>query len=140
MKRIYLFLIIIAVASCSPQWHIKRAIAKDPSILTANNTVKIDTTIITRERTLHDTIVLNDVDSITITKDRVVTKIWRQYDTLRVETICPPDTLRIEVTKDCPPQVIYTPKQSIWKSLFWVLIVVIILAVVFVLKKLKSYI
>jgi hypothetical protein len=133
MKKALLILIAAFAVSCSANWHIKRAIAKDPSILTAQTVLRVDTLIVTKERVLNDTVVLNEVDSVIIEKDRVITKIWRVHDTLRVETICPGDTVRIVIEKECPPQVKYQPEtffSKIGKGLFWILVVVAVLFVI----------
>lgn len=113
-----LALLVYALAGCSANWHLKKAIAKKPDLLQPSENVKFDTVIVTEAKYLTDTVVLNDVDSVVITKDRVVTKIWRQYDTLRVETTCPGDTVRINIEKPCPPTITYTPKPK-WHQ--WVL-------------------
>ncbi len=133
MRSLLLSLVVVVLSSCSAQWHVKRAVLKDPSILTPQESINIDTVIVTKEKTLTDTLILNDVDSVIVTQDRVVTKIWRQYDTLRVETTCPPDTVRIVIEKECPPQVKYTP-QTFWqkfgKSVLWIAIIVVALLLV----------
>lgn len=100
----YLFLIFL-LASCSPKWHIKQAERhlRKAEINGAN--VRVDTvyktiSVIVPE-TRFDTVlsVQNFRDTITLEKDRIITRI--KFDTLTkklyVNTICPPDTLRIEV-------------------------------------------
>lgn len=80
--------------SCGAQWHLKRAIAKDPT-LAQDTVVRIDTTIITQSVELRDTITIKEVDTIQIVKDGVVVDIQRYYDTLVVDVECPPDTITI---------------------------------------------
>ncbi len=120
--------IVLLTVSCSANWHIKRAIKKDPSVLTAKE-VKFDTVVITEPRYLTDTVVMNEIDSITIIKDNAVTKLWRVHDTIRVETICPPDTIKIEVVKYVP-QVVYDEKKWWEKKWFRISLVLLLIGIV----------
>ena len=83
------------MASCTASFHLKRAIAKDPSIL-KTAAIRFDTIVVTKERKLTDTIVMNQRDTITIERDRVRVRLVRSYDTLMVEGTCLPDTIRID--------------------------------------------
>jgi hypothetical protein len=87
--------------SCGAEYHLRRAIAKDPTIVKPT-AVRFDTIVVTNERKLTDTIVMNDVDTITIENDRVRVRLVRSYDTLRVEGTCLPDTIRINVVRQIP--------------------------------------
>lgn len=87
--------------SCGAEYHLRRAIAKDPTIVKPT-AVLFDTIVVTKERKLTDTIVMNDVDTITIQNDRVRVRLVRSYDTLRVEGTCLPDTIRINVIRQIP--------------------------------------
>ena len=120
--------IIILSTGCSANWHIKRAIKKDPSVLTAKE-IKFDTVVITEQKYLTDTVVMNEIDSVTVVKDNVVTKLWRVHDTIRVETICPPDTIRIEVIKEVA-QVVYDEKQWWEKKWFRISLVLLLIGIV----------
>ena len=101
MARWILIPAVAMMASCSASWHLKRAIAKDPSIVKPT-AVRFDTIVVTRERKLTDTIVMNDVDTITIERDRVRVRLVRFYDTLMVEGTCLPDTIKIDVIREIP--------------------------------------
>ena len=89
------------MASCTASFHLKRAIAKDPSIL-KTAAVRFDTIVVTKERKLTDTIVMNQRDTITIERDRVRVRLVRSYDTLMVEGTCVSDTIRIDVIREIP--------------------------------------
>jgi len=102
----YLLLISVAILSgCGPANLLKRAqkleakaILKGASV--AHDTVFVDRTVIVPKIEI-DTVVtnVNFRDTIVVTKDNVVTKI-KINDVLRtvyVNTICPPDTLKIKV-------------------------------------------
>jgi|GEM_PF-3434124 len=108
MRFLWGVIISLLLSSCGAQWHLKRAIAKDPTI--AQDTVlRIDTTIITESIELRDTITLLKLDTITIERDGVVVHIERRFDTLLVDVECPPDTVR--VFKEVP-LVQYVPEKK----------------------------
>ena len=86
--------IALTLTSCSASWHLKRAIAKDPTIV-QDTVVRMDTTVITKSVELRDTVTLLEVDTITIESNGVVVGIRRYYDTLLVDVECPPDTITV---------------------------------------------
>lgn len=91
-----MWLIVFAtlLSSCSANWHLKRAIKKDPS-LKRDTIVKIDTAIVTQEKILSDTIVVSDTIVREIKSDGVVIRLQKIHDTIKVEAICESDTIRI---------------------------------------------
>jgi len=108
LRFLWLVTLSLLLSSCGAQWHLKRAIAKDPTI--AQDTIlRIDTTIITESIELLDTITLLSIDTIRIEKDGVVVHIERRFDTLLVDVECPPDTVR--VFKEVP-LVQYVPEKK----------------------------
>jgi hypothetical protein len=120
----------MVVASCGADWHLKRAIAKDPSIL-KTAAVRFDTIVVTKERKLTDTIVMNQRDTITIERDRVRLRLVRSYDTLMVEATCLPDTIKIDVIREIPQLVqrrsFFTKGDRVFG---WLLFVAAVLAIV----------
>ena len=128
MARWILIPAVAAMASCSASWHLKRAIAKDPSIVKPT-AVRFDTIVVTKERKLTDTIVMNDVDTITIERDRVRVRLVRSYDTLMVEGTCLPDTIKIDVIREIPQVV--QPRR--WRDQFnlWLSVVLLIFSIAF---------
>lgn len=86
--------IALMLTSCGASWHLKRAIAKNPS-LAQDTVLRIDTTIISRSVEIRDTIVIKEVDTIQVVKDGVVVDIRRSFDTIEVDVQCPPDTIRV---------------------------------------------
>jgi hypothetical protein len=121
----------MVVASCGADWHLKRAIAKDPTLVRAQP-VRFDTIVVTKERKITDTIVMRDRDTITIENDRVRVRLVRSYDTLMVEGTCLPDTIRIDVVREIP-QVVQR-RSFFGRRQFgsWLGLVVVIFAIVFV--------
>lgn len=94
LRGLWLVGLSLALSSCGAQWHLKRAIAKDPDIV-KDKVVRVDTTIITQSVELHDTITIKEVDTVQIVKNGVVVDIQRVHDTILVDVQCPPDTVRI---------------------------------------------
>jgi len=78
-----MMLTALMIESCGASWHLRRAIAKDPTIV-QTQIVRMDTTIITPERIVRDTIVTNAVDTIELVRDRVRIQLVRRFDTIAV--------------------------------------------------------
>lgn len=100
---------ILLFASCSANWHLNRAIKKDPSLLKGGDTVLVhDTVITTKERVVYDSFVTTCYDTVTIEDSFVYTQVIRKDNIIKVYTKCKSDTVRI-VTKipfQLPPQVV----------------------------------
>ena len=124
-------LLLFALSSCSANYHLRKAIAKDPSILTAQSVTLVDTVIVP---SIHfDSVyVTSPSDTITIEKERLRIKIIRQSDTLIVSGECQTDTvIRIKEVKI--PQIIYKEKENKVVSLIaWLALVV---ALVYFLRR-----
>ena len=132
MARWILIPAVAVMASCSASYHLKRAIAKDPSIVKPT-AVRFDTIVVTKERKFTDTIVMNDVDTITIERDRVRVRLVRSYDTLMVEGTCLPDTIKIDVIREIPQVV--QPRR--WRDQFnlWLSVVLLIFSIAFAVSR-----
>jgi len=105
MKPAYAIIAILLVTACGPASKLRRAKRLIASAETSGATVVTDTVfkevpVYVKEIRI-DTIVqrVDFRDTITVTKDRVVTriKIDPVEKTVYVKTVCPPDTLRIKV-------------------------------------------
>ncbi len=92
MRWLYLLTMSVLLSSCGAQWHLKKAIKKDPTIL-KSDTVVVTDTIVTAPVSVRDTITLQERDTITITKDRLKVNIVRSFDTIMVDAICESDTI-----------------------------------------------
>ena len=107
--RVFIAIVSASIlTSCGAQWHLKRAIAKDPEIAKAM-VVRVDTTVITEKVSVSDTIRIKEVDTIQIIKNGVVIDIQRSYDTIMVDVECPPDTIRITKEVEVPQ---YIPEKK----------------------------
>ena len=120
-----LSLCLVLMSSCGANWHLKRAIAKDPTLL-QKEVVKVDTVLITKERILRDTIVSAKYDTIETVKNNVSLRIVRINDTILVDAICPPDTIFFtkEIAVD---KVIYEHKPKMQNILLLALVVLLFL-------------
>jgi len=121
-------LITLLLVSCGAKYHLKRAIAKDPTILDSV-AVKVDTVIITENKALRDTLILKTIDTITLKSNDVRVHLKRSYDTITVEAECLPDTIRIEKVVKVP-QVVYEEKKNYnnWKYLLSISFILISIA------------
>lgn len=111
--RIALLIISISLFSCSPNWHLKRAIRKG-AMVTSDTVYK--TVEVIRPEIKIDTLFqrVNFNDTIFFTKEKVVTKVKinTEEKTVYIETECPPDTVRIEVP--VAVNTVIKAKRNIW--------------------------
>ena len=112
---------ILCLTSCSANWHLKRAIAKDPSIVQPPEVEIVDTTIVIEEIRAETTFVALPMDTITIEKERLRIQIKRIHDTLVVDGVCMTDTIRIIEEVELPPVIKYEPRPT-WQTIIaWLL-------------------
>ena len=112
MRSLWLISVVFLLQSCGAKYHLSRAIAKDPTIL-ESVAVKVDTTIITENKAITDTLILQRVDTLTIERNAVRVKIKRIHDTIQIEAECLPDTIRIQKVVNVPQVVYKEPDNSI---------------------------
>jgi len=128
--RAVLIGLLFLTQGCGARWHLKRAIAKDPTIV-EQSVVKLDTIVVTEIKAVHDTLVLNQYDTIEIERNGVRIQLNRLYDTIQVTAECLPDTIQVtQVVK--VPQVVYKEKE--FKVIDIALILSIILATFALIK------
>lgn len=125
-------LITLLLVSCGAKYHLSRAIAKDPKIL-EQVAVKVDTTIITENKAIRDTLILKTIDTITIERNAVRVKINRLYDTIQVEAECLPDTIKLEKVVKVP-QVVYKEAEPKYNWLHLLTISFFFLSIALLLK------
>lgn len=122
--RVFSVYLIIVLVSCSAQRRITRIINKHPEL---SNT--IDSVVIKEYETFDTQTFVNEIDSLVIENQSVTTKIFRYYDTLRVEQDIKPDTIVKYVTKIQPyKKELKQSKQWLW-ALGLVLVLIILVAV-----------
>jgi len=127
-----MMLTALMIESCGASWHLKRAIAKDPTIV-QTQIVRMDTTIITPERIVRDTIVTNAVDTIELVRDRVRIQLVRRFDTIAVNVECPSDTIR--VVRDVAVSNVCPPEPFDWSR--WLGWVISVLLIVYIIRRLR---
>ena len=124
------------MSSCGASWHLKRAIAKDPTII-ADTIVRVDTTIVTDEIRVADTLIVRDTITREIKRGGAVVRVQRIHDTIRVDVVCPPDTVRI--TKSIPVErLIYKeqpPKRSLFDQLGMILFLILLIAIALMVSR-----
>ena len=103
---------LFTLVSCSANWHLRKAIAKDPTIIKPQVITLIDTVIVTPAERVETSFVALPIDTITIERERLRIKIRRIHDTLIVDGECKSDTIRITETIEGPPVIKYTPRPN----------------------------
>ena len=121
--------IVMLLTSCSAQWHINRAIKKDPTIL--HPTIfTIDTIVVTESHAIHDTFVSTEYDTMVVEDSFVYTQIIREKDIIKVYTKCKGDTVRITKSVSIP-QVIYKERVKPWELItIWAFIVLLLFTLI----------
>ena len=122
------------LTSWGAQYHLKRAIAKDPTIV-KKETVKIDTLIVTEIKTVRDTFVVKGDTSMVFVNKGVRTQIKVVRDTFTIQTTCPPDTIRIE-KEILVPKVVYQEKYSTFDLVKLILVILTIISLIAFFRKL----
>lgn len=119
MKWLVKLTLLLLLTSCSAQWHLKKAVQKDPMIL-KKDTLVVQDTLVVPPVVLKDTVTLRQHDTITITKDRLRVKIVKVSDTLIIDAKCDSDTIvrTIEVPYE---KVVYVEQETfVQKAQKWI--------------------
>jgi len=108
--------VILILSGCSAEWHLSKAVYKNPSILKPKTMIVTDT-VVTDPIVVRDTVTTSQVDTVEIVKDKFRVKIMRSYDTLIIDGGCDSDTIvrtvRVEV-----PVVEYKERNGILDSMY----------------------
>ena len=122
--------IMIFFTGCSAEWHLKKAIKKNPA-MAQTSTHTIDTLFVHDSVTITDTFTTQTIDTITLEKEGVKTIVYRNHDVIRIKTMVKADTIRFTKTIQLPPQIKYTERvkvpQWIGLTLFLGLIVLMLI-------------
>tara|TARA_R100000426_G_scaffold77045_1_gene54535 strand:+ start:85 stop:504 length:420 start_codon:yes stop_codon:yes gene_type:complete len=132
--RCNIIIVALILSSCGANYHLKRAIAKDPTISQVEK-VKVDTIVVTETKTLEAKVEFKTDTVLIVEQGGVRTEIEVRHDTIILETICPPDTIKIfkEVEVD---KLIYKEKVSTFDQVKFLLLILIILIVIISLTRL----
>ena len=88
----YLVLSVLLLSGCSAEYHLKKAVKKDPSILKKDTVIVHDTTVLPSV-VLRDTVRLKEIDTLVLTKEKLNLKIVRVKDTFQIDAECKGDTI-----------------------------------------------
>ena len=115
MKWLVKLTLLLLLTSCSAQWHLKKAVQKDPAIL-EKDTLVVTTTVVSPPVAITDTVTLKQHDTITLVKDRLRVKIVKVNDTITIDAICDSDTI-ISIVEVPYEKIIYVEQESLLQKI-----------------------
>ena len=115
MKWLVKLILLSSLMSCSAQWHLKKAVQKDPLIL-EKDTLVVTTTVVSPPVAITDTVTLKQHDTITIIKDRLRVHLVKVNDTITINAECASDTIvtTIEVPYE---KIVYVKEKTLWQKI-----------------------
>ena len=111
MKWLGRLSLILLLSSCSAQWHLKKAVSKDPTILERDTLVVTDT-VVSPPVAITDTVTLRQHDTITVVKDRLKVQLVKVNDTVIIDAICDSDTI-VTVVEVPYEKIVYVEKATL---------------------------
>jgi len=129
MKWLVGLITVVLLSSCSAQWHLKRAVKKDPTLLNTD-TIAIVDTVVTPPVTLTDTVITRTQDTVVVQKDKLKVQVVRSYDTIMVDAVCESDTI-VQIVEVPVPSVVMKDSDrwynKVYKFSFYVLLILLLL-------------
>ena len=115
MKWLVKLTLMLLLTSCSAQWHLKRAVQKDPLILEKDTLVVTDT-VVSPPVAITDTVTLKQHDTITVVKDRLKVQLVKVQDTIIIDAVCDSDTIitTIEVPYE---KIVYVQQKTLGQKI-----------------------
>jgi len=128
--------VILILSGCSAEWHLSKAVNKNPQLL-KSMTIAVTDTVVTDPIAVRDTVTISQVDTIEIVKDRFRVKIMRSYDTLIIDGGCDADTVIRTIRVDVPQLVVgESGLQRVQRYTFWGLLSLLLIAIaILVIRK-----
>ena len=126
--RIMLLSMIVLLNSCSAQWHLKRAVKKDPTIL-VEGTLVVKDTVVVPPVVITDTVTTKQHDTIIVEKDRLKVRIVKRLDTLIIEGKCDSDTIIQTIEVPVPSLVMKDSDRwynKVYKFSFYLLLLLLL--------------
>ena len=121
--------VILILSGCSAEWHLSKAVNKNPQLL-KSMTIAVTDTVVTEPIAVRDTVTISQVDTIEIVKDRFRVKIMRSYDTLIIDGGCDADTVIRTIRVDVPQLVVgESGLQRVQRYTFWGLVTLLLIAI-----------
>ena len=115
--------IIALLSSCTADWYLRKAIAKDPTILMEGRVIEYhtDTILVAIPELQVDTVHRWSVDTVTtyVNKVRIRTKVDTVERYVYVDVLCPADTVYVEHTTERT-----VIKPTVGRSFPWWLVIV----------------
>ena len=82
MRLLVSVLVLLGLIGCSPEWHINKAVAKDPSILEKDTIVFTDSVHVITKEVTHDSVFQVSKDTVVIKKDKLTIKHFYHNDSV----------------------------------------------------------
>lgn len=124
----YLIILSLILSGCSAEWHIKRAVWKNPDLLKQDTLFFSDTIRTFSERTSVDSVFLMSRDTVIIEKNNLKITHWVHNDSVFIQGEC--DTIFTEtiVERKVPVDRWVMPTKDWWDYLppvwLWILAIV----------------
>lgn len=132
MKWLVKLILVLSLTSCSAQWHLKKAVQKDPTILEKDTLVVTDT-VVTQPVAITDTVTLKQHDTITLVKEKLRVQLVKVNDTITINATCDSDTI-ISIVEVPYEKIVYVEKETFWdkiKTLIYLLIIITFVSVIY---------
>lgn len=125
MERLIYILISLLFVGCSANWHIKKAIKKDPSILLTDTITVVDTLrVITNNVSTDSTFILSR-DTVVLKKDKLTIKHYYYRDSIYLWGECEADTIYKPFEVKVPVDKIIINEPLFPRWLWWIVILFI---------------
>ncbi len=125
MERLTYIIISLLFVGCSANWHIKKAIKKDASILLTDTITVVDTLqVITNNVSTDSTFILSR-DTVIIKKDKLTIKHYYYRDSIYLWGECESDTIYKPFEVKVPVDRIIINEPLFPRWLWWIVILFI---------------
>ena len=123
--RYLIIITAIILSSCGAEWHIKKAIQKDPSILEKDTIVFTDSVHVITEKVTHDSTFLVSKDTVIIIKDKLTMKHYYHNDSVYLWGECASDTIIKWKTYQVPVEKVVF-NESFFPRWMWIVIALLV--------------
>ena len=115
MKWVVRLTMMLLLSSCSAQWHLKKAVQKDPMIL-EKDTIVVQDTLVVPPVAITDTVTMKQHDTITLVKEKLKVQLVKVNDTITINAVCDSDTIvrTIEVPYE---KIVYVEQKTLWEKI-----------------------
>lgn len=136
-KLLILLYILICMVSCSANWHLRKAIQKDPTIIQEDTITVVDTVSLISEKVQVDSVFKLTTDTVIIQKDRLTVKHYYNNDSIYIEGECAEDTL-IEYREVKVPyeQIVYKEDKDYIP--YWIMAGLFVMTILFFIMSRKQ--